>query len=338
MARRGFLTAGTWVVDRNISVDHWPGEDMLATVQKMDPAGGGPACNLGCDIRRLDPSIPVETQGLIGDDSWADFLVKVAVDHGIDATGLHRTDRAQTQVTDAYFSLKTGRRTHILFPGAAPLMTPEHFDFSRTTARFLHMGLPGIHDGMDGPWGTDANGWVTVLKAGRAAGLETNLELVTATDETIRRIVGPCLPHLDTLVVNDVEIGALGEMRTGRDGQADPAACEAAARKVLGIGAMELIVVHFTSGAVLVARGGTALHVPSVAIPDAERVGANGAGDAFAAGFFYGRHEGWALERCLRMAHATAAASLRAADTYSGVESAERCMALADRWGWREAL
>lgn len=335
--RSGFLTAGSWVADRNITVDHWPGEDMLATVQGMELAGGGPGCNFAVGMKRLMPSMPVETQGLIGAGEMGDFLIGVADAHGIDRRGLHRTSKAQTQVTDAYISATSGRRTHILFPGCGPLLTPEHFDFSQTSARFLHLGLPGIHAQMDASWQDEANGWVAVLRAARVAGLRTNMELVSAPDAVIRRLVLPCLPLLDTLVVNDTEIGALAERRTVVDGVTDTDMVEQAAREVLNKGAMALVVVHFTLGAVLVTREGAVLRVPSVDVPASERRGANGAGDAFAAGFFCGFHEGAALEDCLRLAHASAAASLRAADTYSGIMTASECLALAAQWGWRAA-
>jgi len=77
---------------------------------------------------------------------------------------------------------------------------------------------------------------------------------------------------------------------------------------------------------------------PSVAIPPAEVAGANGAGDAFAAGFLYARHQGWSPERALALAHAVAAASLRAISTTDAVEPWSRCLALADGWGWRERV
>lgn len=335
MERHGFVTAGTWCVDRNIIVDQWPREDMAATVRDVRLAGGGSACNFGVDMRRLDPSVPVETQGLIGADAEGDFLLGVAKEHRIDISGLHRSEAGRTEVTDAYVSAATGRRTHILFYGVAGQMTPDHFDFSRTRARYLHLGLPGVHEQMDGPWGEDANGWVTVLRKARAAGLETNMEFVANEEEAIRRLALPCLPYLTTLVVNDQEIGAMARMETVSDDLTDPAVCLAAARKVIGEGAMDVVVVHFTHGAVLVARDGEVIHQPSVAVPDGERKGANGAGDAFAAGFFYGRHKGWNRAECLRMGHATAAASLRSAETYAAVESAKACLELADRWGWR---
>ncbi|KUF08859.1 carbohydrate kinase family protein [Pseudoponticoccus marisrubri] len=336
MTRAGVLTAGTWVVDRNITVDLWPDEDMLATVQDMTPAGGGPGCNFAVALRRLDPEIPVETQGLIGAGEWGDFLLGVADAHGIDRRGLRRSEEAGTPMTDAYLSARSGRRTHIFFPGTAPLLTPDHFDLSATGAGLLHLGLPGIHDRMDAPWEGDANGWVTVLRRGRAAGLRTNMELVTAEDSLIRRLVLPCLPHLDTLVVNDAEIGALAGRDTLQGGTTDMEEVTRAVQEVLGRGAMSEIVVHFPTGAVYADRDGTLHHAPSVAIPDAERVGANGAGDAFAAGYFLAHLRGWPPQDRLRMGHASAAASLRAADTCSGITTWRDCLDRAAAWGWRD--
>lgn len=335
MKREGFLTAGTFCLDRNITVNTWPEEDMVSTVMAVTPSGGGSACNFAIDMLKLDPTVPVATQTLIGDDADGDFLESVAREHGINTAGFTRTAEAHTQITDAYTSAATGRRTHILFEGTATVLSPEHFDFSQTTARFLHLGLPGIHPVMDAPWGEDANGWVTVLKAACDAGLETNLELVSTTPDALRTAILPCLPHLTTLVCNDFEIGALAKADTVARGTTDVAAVKRAARIALQMGAMELVAVHFAAGAVLIDRAGAEIFVPSVNVPPEEHHGANGAGDAFCAGFFYGRYKGWAQEDCLRMGHAASAASLRAAGTYDAVETAEACLDLANRWGWR---
>ena len=333
--RRGFVSAGTWCVDKNVTLPAWPEEDMLATATDVVLSGGGSACNFAVDMRRLDPDIPVETMGLVGTDAEGDLLVATAERYGIAAPGLRRTAEAPTHLSEAFHSIRSGRRTHILFEGASVLLCPDHFDFGETDARILHLGLPGIHRKMDGTWGGDANGWVTVLKKAQAAGLETNLELVAADAERIRALVLPCLPHLTTLVVNDHEIGALAETPTVAGGVTDPQACLAAARAILARGAMELVAVHFPTGAVLCARDGTAVARPSVRVADAERRGANGAGDAFAAGFFCARHHGLPYEECLTLGHAAAAASLRAVTTTDGVGSMEECRALAERWGWR---
>ena len=334
--RKGFVTAGTWCVDRNITVDQWPKEDMIAAVQKVELAGGGSGCNFAVDMRRLDPDMPVWTQGLIGAGEMGDFLIGIADEYGIDRSGLYRTADAQTQVTDAYVSAQTGRRTHILFFGVADLMTPDHYDFSTCSARVLHLGLPGIHKQMDAAWGDDANGWVTVLREAKAAGLKTNFEFVAGPEDKIRAVGHPCLPHLDTLVVNDFEIGALAGRKTVEDGVTDRDQVFAAAKEVLTMGAMELVAVHFTEGAVLVTRDGTETFQPSVRIADKDRKGANGAGDAFAAGFQYGLHEGWTGQDALKLGHAAAAACLRSVGTYTTVETAADCLALAQTWGWRD--
>ncbi|MEO1104851.1 MAG: carbohydrate kinase family protein, partial [Pseudomonadota bacterium] len=228
------------------------------------------------------------------------------------------------------------RRTHISGFDAAKMLSPDHFDFSGSTARLFHLGLPGIHEVMDAPWGEDANGWVAVLIKARRAGLKTNMELVTVDAERIAKLIRPCLPHLDLLVVNDHEIGGLAGIQTVPGDKTDPEACLDAARWVLGKGTAEIVVVHFPTGAIALPRHGPVVALPSVYVPDEENKGANGAGDAFASGFVYGWHEGWAVADSVRLAHAVAAASLRDVTTTGAVEDWRTCLALADRWGCRK--
>jgi sugar/nucleoside kinase (ribokinase family) len=131
-----------------------------------------------------------------------------------------------------------------------------------------------------------------VLRRARAAGLETNLELASVDPARLAGLVRPCLPHLDLLVVNDVEIGAIAGEATSRDGSTDVEACVRAASMVMAEGAMRLVVVHFPTGAVALARGGEPVRRPSVQVPREAIAGANGAGDAFAAGLLYGLPRG----------------------------------------------
>jgi sugar/nucleoside kinase (ribokinase family) len=336
--RRGIVTGGTWCVDRNRLVDFWPAEESLAEILAVELQGGGSGCNLAIDVRRLDPAFPVATIGVVGDDDDGRFLLALADANGIDRRQLRTLGGAPTHYTDAYSSQRTGRRTHIYMQGSSGLLTPDHFDFARTAERILHLGLPGVHRLMDGPWGGEANGWVAVLKKARAAGLDTNLELASIPAERLAALVRPCLPHLDYLVVNDTEIGAVAGRPTIAGGVTDLAGCIEAARAVLAAGAMRVVAVHFPGGGVALTRDGAVTTRPSVAVPPAAIVGANGAGDAFAAGFLYGLHEGWAVERALTLAHATAAASLRGMTTTGTVEPWAACLALAEGWGWRPAI
>ena len=61
-------------------------------------------------------------------------------------------------------------------------------------------------------------------------------------------------------------------------------------------------------------------------MPQAAIKGSNGAGDAFAAGMLLGIHEAWPLDECLKLASATAAASLRSVTTNGAVESWRACL------------
>jgi sugar/nucleoside kinase (ribokinase family) len=338
MTRKGILSGGTWCVDRNLMVDHWPAENGRADIIAAETSGGGSACNMAVDIKKLDPEMPVATIGLVGDDPDGRFLIALADSYGIDRSRMQLTDRAETDYTFAFSSLPTGRRTHISYYGTSHLLTPDHFDFSGTGHRIFHLGLPGVHKLMDGRWNDEANGWVATLRKARSAGLKTNLELASIAPDRLATIVRPCLPYLDLLVVNDSEIAGIAGIETVSGGNTDPAVCITAAKKTIAQGTMQLVAVHFPGGAIVVTRDRTIVSRPSARVPAAEIAGANGAGDAFAAGFLYAIHESWGIEEALALAHATAAASLRRISTTGAVETWSECLKLANAWGWRETL
>lgn len=336
--RRGFLTAGTWCADHNKTIERWPAEDMVVEILTQSVDGGGSACNFAVDIRKLDPDMPVDTIGVLGADAFGAVLERVIDENGIGRRGVVIDPSVATNFTDAYSVRSSGRRTHLYHAGASAVLSPDNFDFALTEARILHLGLPGIHVRMDGPWGADQNGWVTVLRAARAAGLQTNLEMLQIEPERLRRLVDPCLPLLDYLIINDFEVGALVGRRTVQDGVTDVDACLSAGAEVMARGAMRVLVVHFPRGGIAFERDGTVIRRASVAAPQDQVQGANGAGDAFAAGMLYGLHEGWETGASLEMAHAAAAASLRAISTTDSVADWRSCLALARDWGWRAAI
>jgi sugar/nucleoside kinase (ribokinase family) len=334
--RRGVLSAGTWCVDFNKSIARWPDEDTSNEVLAVDRQGGGAGFNMALDLKRLDPEFPVEAMGVVGEDDLGRFLVAECDARGVNRMELRTRPGSATMSVDAFNVAANGRRTHFYHQGVAAEMTPDDFDFSSTTTRILHLGLPGAHKAMDLPWRGDANGWVTVLRKARAAGLSANLELMTTRAERLAELGRPCLPHLDWIIVNDYEIGALAERETRRaDGSTDPAAVLRAIDDVLALGSMRWAAAHFPEGAIVGARDGSRSVMGSVALPSSAVAGANGAGDAFAAGMLYGLHEEWPMIECLELGHACAAACMRAVSTTAGVGTVSECRALAKQWGFR---
>lgn len=335
MVRRGVLTAGTWCVDNNKTLERFPVEDTMSVYVEIDRQGGGSGCNMAIDLKKLDPSFHVETMGIVGDDDDGRFLAAQCDEYGIERAHLQLIAGGATPFTDCLNSEESGKRTHLFFPGVANVLSPEHFDFSTTRARILHLGLPGAHKIMDAPWRADSTGWAPVLRAARQAGLQTNLELVSTTRDKIRHFGRSCLPHLDLLIVNDYEIGAVADIET-RDGtRTRVSRVTDALKAVFEYGPLTLAVAHFPEGAIAVTRDGTVTRIGSVAIPDDAIVGVNGAGDAFAAGVLYGWHEGRAIDDALRLGHACAAASMRSAATTSSVVPVDACLKLAAQWGFR---
>lgn len=332
--RRGIVTGGSWCVDDNKVVTHWPEEDGLAEILNVERHGGGSACSLAINLKRLDPGMPVETIAVVGDDDAGRFLVALADENGVHRKQMHVL-KGTTPITDAYTSQRSGRRTHIYRLGVGKHLTPDHFDFEATRGKIFHGGLPGSHQFLDDAWKEDSNGWVSVFRKAQKNGLRTNIELASIDQNRNAKLVVPCLPHLDYVIVNDVEIGALADLPTLSNGTTDPAACERAARRILEMGSPELIVVHCPAFAIAVAREGSSVFRKSVAIPSRAIVGANGAGDAFAAGMLYAIHEEWSLHDALGLAHACAAASLRSIGSSSSVATWKENLAIAEQWGWR---
>lgn len=338
MHRRGIICGGCWLVDHNNSISHWPEQETLTEIVARELQGGGPAHNMAIDLARLDPEFPVWAMGVVGNDDAGRLLIAACAEHGIDHGALRVLDGVGTSHTDVMTVRSTGKRTFFHHQGANALLSPEDFDFSDTRARILHLGAPGIHTRMDKPYESDPNGWVTVLRRARVAGLRTNLEMISGAPEEIRRLVLPCLPHLDSLIINDYEAGVLTGIDVVSAGVTSAGAARRAAVALLVSGPLELVAIHFPGGCVAATRDGDVYAKASLDVPPEAIKGSNGAGDAFAAGLLYGVHEGWPINEGLSLALCAAASALRSVSTTAAVGSIAECRALTDTWGWRQPI
>ena len=190
----------------------------------------------------------------------------------------------------------------------------------------------------DSPQPGGGNGWSALLQRAQAAGLHTNMEMVSLAPDRTTQVARPCLPHLDSVVINELEAGALTGIDAPAptaDGPVDWPALEAMALGLIDHGVSALAVVHVPAGCVAAAPGGRTWRQGSVQLPREQVRSTIGAGDAFAAGVILGLHEGWPVERCLRLAVASAAASVRSPHTSASIQPADICLAEADRVGYR---
>jgi sugar/nucleoside kinase (ribokinase family) len=336
LSRSGILCGLACCVDRNITVAKWPDQETVSLVLSEVHHGGCPGFNMSTALKMLGADFPVSTVGLLGQDPDGRMLYKACVELGIDCAQLEMREGLTTSYVMAVTTKDTGKRTFFSTVGSNAAQTPDDIDFNTSSARIAHLGLPGLHEKLDNPWGSDASGWITVLKKARAAGVKTNLEMASFDPAIIKSIVLPMLPLLDSLIVNDLEAAALTGLKTVENGQTNIALCRTALEGLMQSHAnLDFAIIHFPLGAVAVLRNGEVIEQPSVNVPQSVIVGSNGAGDCFAAGVLLGHHEGWAMKQGMRLGHAAAATSLRSAGTTSTVLPWKDCLALADQWGWR---
>jgi sugar/nucleoside kinase (ribokinase family) len=153
------------------------------------------------------------------------------------------------------------------------------------------------------------------------------VDCVSAASGRFRSTVGPVIPEIDVLFVNDYEAEQITGLSLGRGPSLDRRAVEAAARALTGFGVRRWAVLHFPEGACACSFKGEVIWQPSVRVPPELIAGPVGAGDALAAGVLYGIHEDWQMERSLELGACTSAVSLLHATCSESILPAADCLA-----------
>jgi sugar/nucleoside kinase (ribokinase family) len=334
MTRTGFLAGGNFIIDHVKLIDAWPEQDMLAFIHRETSSNGGGPYNVLKDLAAMQVGYPLAAAGLVGKDANGDWILRDCREAGINTTQLHQTDAAPTSYTDAMTVQGTGRRTFFHQLGANAILGEAHFDFSRTQAKIFHLGYLMLLTEMDRLLENGRTVASRVLEAAQAAGLLTSMDLVSSTNPQFRQITEASLPFTDFLILNEIEAGNA----TGTELRAkvpDIEKIQAVARKLLDQGVRREVIIHFEAGAVVAEKNGTLHHQPSLKLPAGFIAGATGAGDAFAAGYLHGTHEGWPVAERMKLAVCTAAACLTHPTPSQGLKPVAHCVRLVDELGFR---
>jgi len=336
--RSGVLCVGSIVVDLAKVIDAYPDQERLTLIRDISVSTGGPALNLAVDLRRLGALFPLQLAGVVGDDDHGRIVRDACAALGIDTSAMRTAPDVATSFTDAMVVRDGGTRTFFHHPGASALLSAQDVDVTGSRAKILHAGAPGLHPLMDAPVQGGGNGWASLLQAAHSVGMRTTMELVSLPDEEIRAVALPCLPHLDYMVINEIEAAALTgtKIRPGDvDGHPHWGVLESIAMALVELGVSRLVAVHFPAGCVAAAPGGLVWRQGSVRLTHSAVRNATGAGDAFAAGLIYGLHEEMPVAQSLRLGVCVAAASLQGAATSDGVQPLAKCLVLGDDRGYR---
>jgi sugar/nucleoside kinase (ribokinase family) len=332
--RNGILAGGNFIIDYVKIIDGYPEQDMLASIQSEASSNGGGPYNVLKDLAAMGAGYPLAAVGLVGKDGNGDWILRDCEKAGIDIGQLRQTERAPTSYTDAMTVATTGRRTFFHQRGANALLGEGDFDFSGTGARLFHLGYLMLLDEMDRLLPDGSTVASRVLAAAKGAGLLTSVDIVSTENASFREIAEAALPYTDYLVINEVEAGKVAGVNL-KTSPVDVAAVTEVARALLAKGVGRQVVIHFEAGAVVADADGSVTQQGSLDLPANFIAGATGAGDAFAAGYLHGVHEGWATVECLKLGVCAAAACLTHPAPSLGLRPVAECLRLAVTHGYR---
>ncbi len=301
--RQGIAVAGTVLVDKINMIAAYPACGELTKITALQKAVGGSVPNVGIDLKKIAPHLPVYAIGLLGDDEDSAYIRGVLGDNGLDTSGLKNTD-ARTSFTEV-MSIPGGQRTFFTYAGADGGLTAEDISFEENTPRILQLAYFLLLDKVDKGEG------LRILQKATACGVETAIDLVSENADRYA-LVRPCLPYTDYLIINETEAGRLAEI------EPTVANLRAIVTKLREMGVRKKVIIHLPEGAICCSDEGITV-AGSVDIPRSEIVGTTGAGDAFCAGALYAIYEGRSDWEILDFASCAATMALRSADATGGL-------------------
>ena len=303
--KTGIAVAGTILVDKINQIAAYPASGELTKILSVSRAVGGAVPNVGIDIKRVDPSIPVKAVGKIGKDSEGDFLVSTLAENGVDTSLLVRGE-APTSFTDV-MSIVGGQRTFFTFPGACADFGVDDVAFDKLDVKMLHLGYFLLLDKVDGGDGEK------ILKKAREMGIKTSIDLVSENSNRYY-IVKDCLKYTDNVIINELEAGMIAGIEPCREN------LERIARAIKDMGVSERVIIHMPETGVCLSDNGF-FELPSWDLPKGFIKVKTGAGDAFCAGALIGIYRGLDEMGILTLASKAATASLAAPDSIGGMVS-----------------
>ena len=332
MAGKGVAVAGNIIVDTIKTIDSYPDKLELTVIRSMSRALGGLVCNVGIDLARLDPTLPVMAIGFAGEDENGDFVMKEFGRYpALDTSCVWR--EGITSFTDVMTVGSTGERTFFTYKGADGLLTPEKLtEAPLEKCSLLHIGYQLLLEGMDAPDEEYGTAMARALHDAQKRGLETSFDVVSEKGGRFRTLVPPSLKYVDHLAVNEYEAAQITGVELTENGKLIAKNLPEALKILRRMGVKKRVVIHTPLLAAGLDENDQLVLSPALKLPDGYIKGSVGAGDAFTAGLLYETMRGSSLETALRSANAVAACSLSAPGSTEGVPTMEEALKLYDHF------
>ena len=332
MAGKGVAVAGNIIVDTIKTIDSYPDKLELTVIRSMSRALGGLVCNVGIDLARLDPTLPVMAIGFAGEDENGDLVRQEFGRYpSIDTSCLWRD--GVTSFTDVMTVSSTGERTFFTYKGADGLLTPEALSKAPLEkCGLLHIGYQLLLEGMDAPDEEYGTAMARALHDAQERGLETSFDVVSEKGGRFKTLVPPSLKYVDHLAVNEYEAAQITGVALTENGKLIVKNLPEALKVLRRMGVKKRVVIHTPLLAAGLDESDKLVLSPALRLPEGYIKGSVGAGDAFTAGLLYETMRGSSLETALRSANAVAACSLSAPGSTEGVPTMDEALKLYEKF------
>ena len=328
----GITVAGNIVADVVKDIEVYPSVGMLSSIKRVTRGVGGSVPNVGIDLAKIDPLLPISGIGCVGDDDYGRYLLGELNRYGIDTRGIRVLKNAATSFSDV-MSLPTGDRTFFHLRGANAEFSPGHINLDTLNSRILHIGyilLLDRFDAEDYEYGTVMSRFLCEVQQ---RGIKTSVDIVSSSDGKYAQTVIPALKYCDYFIVNENECCAVWQENPRHtDGRIDLYALKRAMQRTMDQGVGEKVIVHSRELSLCLTRGGGFTLVPSLELPESYIRGSVGAGDAFCAGALYSIYHGSDDSEMLEFASAAGAASLHCENAVDGMLSRQELVRLMRRF------
>ena len=326
--KHAIALAGNIVVDSIKYIDQYPGKLELTAIKRVERSLGGAVPNVGMDLARLDPSLPLKAVGFVGaDDNGAYALERLSRFPSLDLSDVRRG--GLNSFTDVMTIESTGERTFFTYKGADSLLTPDTVPLARLDCDILHVGYALLLDGLDAPDAEYGTGMARVLAGAKALGIRTSLDVVSENSDRYARIVTPALKYADYFSVNEMEAARTTGIPLTEGGGLLRGNLRPALEKLKAMGVSRWAVIHTPALSCGLDENGHYIEAETLRLPEGFIKGSVGAGDAFTAGLLLMAWRGAPLREALETANAVAALSLSEPGATEGVKSLSETRAFA---------
>lgn len=330
---KGICVAGNMIVDTLYRVDNYPGEGELVHIKdSIEYATGGAVNNVIVDLAKLDPDLPLQAMGKIGEDDKGDLILSQLGKYpNVDVSNVLRDGVSAFTIV---INDETSRqRTFFTYLGANGRFEERDIDWSNVRADIFHIGYLLLLNALDQEDAEYGSKMARLLCHAQQHGLRTSIDVVSEAGDRFARLVPPAMRYSDYCIINEYEAQmTTGIPLMGADGGLIRENIPAALAKMKEMGVSTWAVIHSAEGGFGLDEAGAFVQRPSLVLPGDYIKGATGAGDAFCAGVLYAAATGATLAEGIDLGIASATAVLSETGATEGMRDKASVLALLDRF------